>query len=294
MQYIEGKTLADLIRELRQLEGRDPAAEAETVTQELVTLLASGQLEPDAKTLPSVTLGESNERVGQAPKPKTPANRSHSSRTAAYFRTVANLGIQAAEALDHAHQEGVIHRDIKPANVLVDIKGHLWITDFGLARLQNESGLTMSGDLLGTIRYMSPEQAIGKGTGIDNRTDIYSLGVTLFELLTLEPALDGKDRREVLRRIIDDDTRSIRKLNASVPRDLETIVQKAMARDVRQHYAAAHDLAADLRRFLDHRPIQARRPTSGPGQESWFAPQDVRGVACLSGCNRGHRRRGDL
>ena len=124
-----------------------------------------------------------------------------STRSSAYFRTVARMGMQAAEALEHAHQQGVIHRDIKPSNLLVDVRGNLWVADFGLARFQSEAGLTMTGDLLGTLRYMSPEQALGKSGMADYRTDIYSLGATLYELLTLEPAYAGRDRQEILRRI---------------------------------------------------------------------------------------------
>src|SRR4029079_11292583 len=100
-----------------------------------------------------------------------------------FFRTVARLGIQAAEALEHAHENGVLHRDIKPANLMLDARGNLWITDFGLARLENDANLTVTGDVLGTLRYMSPEQASGKPTAVDQRTDIYSLGATLYEVL---------------------------------------------------------------------------------------------------------------
>ena len=102
---------------------------------------------------------------------------------------MARLGIQAAEALAHAHELGVVHRDIKPSNLLVDARGHLWITDFGLAQTQASTNLTMTGDLVGTLRYMSPEQTLGRGHAVDCRTDIYSLGVTLYELLTLTAAL---------------------------------------------------------------------------------------------------------
>ena len=144
---------------------------------------------------------------------------------------MARLGIEAAEALEHAHQEGIIHRDIKPANLLVDAKGNLWITDFGLARLQSDSGLTITGDLLGTLRYMSPEQALGKRGFLDHRTDIYSLGATLYELLTLQPAFDGRDRQELLRRIAEDEPRSPRRLDDAIPRELETIVLKAMSKE---------------------------------------------------------------
>src|SRR5262249_670740 len=140
-----------------------------------------------------------------APVPETVVHAGPSTQrsilSSAYFRTVAQLGVQAAEALEHAHDEGVVHRDIKPANLLVDVKGQLWITDFGLAQCQNSANLTLTGDLLGTVRYMSPEQARGRRELVDYGTDIYSLGVTLYELLTLEPAFPGSDREELLRLI---------------------------------------------------------------------------------------------
>ena len=150
-----------------------------------------------------------------------------STRTRDYCRNIAGLGLQAAEALDHAHTRGILHRDIKPGNLLLDAEGRLWVTDFGLAQIQGNHGLTLSGDILGTLRYMSPEQALAKRVVIDGRTDVYSLGVTLYELLTLQPAFDGKDRAEILRKIGEDDPTPLRKLNASVPQDLETIIHKA-------------------------------------------------------------------
>ena len=106
---------------------------------------------------------------------------------------MAALGIQAAEALDFAHEHGILHRDIKPSNLMLDDDGKLWITDFGLARIEGDSGLTMSGDLLGTLRYMSPEQVLGKRVIIDERTDVYSLGVTLYEMLDAPSGLRGTD-----------------------------------------------------------------------------------------------------
>ena len=184
---------------------------------------------------------------------------------------MARLGLEAAEALEHAHQEGIIHRDIKPANLMVDAKGNLWVTDFGLARLQSDSGLTISGDLLGTLRYMSPEQALGKRVLIDGRTDIYSLGVTLYELVTLQPAFDGRDRQELLRQIAEEEPRPPRKLNGSIPRELETIVLKAMTKEPESRYATAQELADDLRRFLEHKPIRARRPSVWEHVAKWVS-----------------------
>jgi tetratricopeptide (TPR) repeat protein len=174
---------------------------------------------------------------------------------------VAQLGVQAAEALEHAHQLGVIHRDIKPANVLVDVRGNVWITDFGLAHCQSQGGLTMTGDLVGTLRYMSPEQALAKRAVIDHRTDVYSLGATLYELLTLELAFNGRDRQELLRQIVFDEPRPPRRLSRTIPADLETIVLKAMAKNPAERYASAQEMAEDLERFLTDEPIRARRPS---------------------------------
>jgi hypothetical protein len=178
-----------------------------------------------------------------------------------FFRAVAKLGVQAAQALEHAHAYGVVHRDIKPANLLVDVAGNLWITDFGLAQFQTDAALTQTGDLLGTLRYMSPEQALAKRGLVDHRTDIYSLGVTLYELLTREPPYAGRDREELLRQIAFEDPRAPRWWNPQIPADLETIILKAMAKGVEERYATAQELAEDLRRFLEDKPILARRPT---------------------------------
>jgi WD40 repeat protein/serine/threonine protein kinase len=247
MQYIEGKTLADLIRELGGLKGPDHPGEPE----DIIPSPLEGEGGPEGRMRGSQ---HSQERGSKSTSPPSP-------RTRAFFRTVATLGIQAADALEHAHRHGILHRDIKPANLLVDVQGNLWITDFGLARDGDDASLTLSGDVLGTLRYMSPEQALSRRAIVDQRTDIYSLGVTLYETLTLRSPFEGRDRQETLRKISEDEPRPPRLLNRSIPRDLETIVLKAISRDVSDRYATAEDLADDLRRFLDHRPIRARRPS---------------------------------
>jgi tetratricopeptide (TPR) repeat protein len=169
--------------------------------------------------------------------------------------------MQAADALEFAHELGVVHRDIKPANLLVDVHGQLWITDLGLAHCQGNPGLTMTGDVVGTLRYMSPERALAKRGQVDHRTDIYSLGVTLYELLTLEPAFAGHDRQELLQQITLEEPRLPRRLNEAIPVELETIVLKAIAKNPAERYATAQELADDLKRFLEDKPIRARRPT---------------------------------
>ncbi len=238
MQFIDGRTLADLIEEARRAaEGLPREAAPSTV----------GYAGPAARSAPTAVRAEGT--TEQAP------------RDTAFFRRAAEWGVQAAEALEHAHSLGIVHRDVKPANLMIDGYGQLWVTDFGLARTAADSGLTMTGDLLGTLRYMSPEQALAQRVVIDHRTDVYSLGATLYELLTLEPAFPGRDRQELLRQIAFEEPRPPRKRNKAVPAELETIVLKAMAKNPAERYTTARELADDLGRYLEDRPIRARRPT---------------------------------
>jgi serine/threonine protein kinase len=281
MQFIEGQTLAAVIRELRQLAGletRKPPDPREPATA-LASELALGHWAPVKRGGREVT-GSCGRDEATGPYLATPApvdatpppavmSSERSSRNPEFFRSVAHLGVQAAEALEHAHQMGVIHRDIKPANLLVDAGGRLWVTDFGLARLGSDAGLTLSGDLVGTLRYMSPEQALAKRVTVDARTDVYSLGVTLYELVALEPAYNGRSREEVLRQITFEEPRPLSRLNKAVPRELETIVLKAMAKNPAERYATAQELTDDLRRFLDDMPIRAKRPTLVDWTRKW-------------------------
>jgi serine/threonine protein kinase/Flp pilus assembly protein TadD len=185
------------------------------------------------------------------------------------FRTVAQLGVQAADALEYAHQFGIIHRDVKPSNLLLDEDGKLWVTDFGLAHCQSDVSLTGTGDLIGTLRYLSPEQARAGGMPIDHRADVYSLGATLYELLTLRPAVEGLDREEILKKIAVEDPSPLRRHNRAIPRELDSIVRKAMAKAPSERYATAGGLADDLRRFLEDRPILARPPGLSQRVRKW-------------------------
>ena len=194
----------------------------------------------------------------------SPARRGHDEpvpfdppRGSAYFRWVAEVGLQSADALAHAHQQGVIHRDVKPSNLLIDGKGNIWVTDFGLARRLADPGLTHHDSLLGTPRYMSPEQA--RTGSIDGRTDVYSLGATLYELLTLRPPFDGRSAAELIDQIGETEPAPPSAVDARVPRDLETIVLKTLAKRPADRYATAGELAEDLARFLNHEPVRARR-----------------------------------
>jgi serine/threonine protein kinase len=259
MQYIEGQSLAALIRGLRQQAGSSRGA----------------PVSPPANDLPTTGPYGLEETASPPAAAETPTqavsalSTERSTRSARFYRRVAELGIGAAEALNHAHQEGVIHRDIKPANLLVDVRGNLWITDFGLALFHSDAGLTMTGELLGTLRYMSPEQAMGKPMLVDHRTDIYSLGVTLYELLTLTPVFDGHDRQELLNQIANEEPRAPRSLDKSIPIELETILLKSIAKLPAERYGSVQEMSDDLRCFLEDKPIKARRPTLREKTVKW-------------------------
>jgi eukaryotic-like serine/threonine-protein kinase len=179
----------------------------------------------------------------------------------AFVRGVARIGLQVAEALAYAHKQGVLHRDIKPSNLLLDSKDTVWITDFGVAKVLEESNLTQSGDIIGTLKYMPPERFAGVS---DARGDVYSLGVTLYELLTLRPAFPDTTPQHLIQLITQTSPVPPRKLNPDIPTDLETIVLKAAAREPAQRYQTPTALADDLRRFLNDRPIAAKR--TGPAE----------------------------
>jgi serine/threonine protein kinase len=261
MQFIDGRPLSDLILQLRQAEQGQrggPRPEEAPASQDRTTAY---QAAPRADTRAGATV-----RAAGSETPLTSEGR----RGQEYYRRVAELGVQAAEALDHARQLGIVHRDVKPANLLLGSDGRLWVADFGLAQVrQGEAGLTLSGDLVGTVRYMSPEQALGQRGLVDHRTDVYSLGVTLYELLTLEPAFAGQNNQELLRQIASEEPRPPRRINRAIPAELETIVLKALEKSPADRYGTAQELADDLERFLKFEPIRARRPSLVHKGKKW-------------------------
>src|SRR5262249_4063737 len=178
-----------------------------------------------------------------------------------YWHSVAHIGMQVAGALAYAHQQGVLHRDVKPSNLLLDTQGTVWVTDFGLAKVEDQHHLRHSGDVVGTLRYLAPEVFNGKA---DARSEVYALGLTLYELLALRPAFDEKDRNQLVQQVTTGEPPRLDKLNRAIPRDLVTIVHKAIDRDPARRYQTASELAADLQRFLDNEPIQARRVSRPP------------------------------
>lgn len=229
MQFVDGRSLAEILRERRG---------------EAATPSATGTAVP----------GETAPASVQPTGSRTPTD-------AAFARRVAEWGSSAADALEHAHALGVVHRDVKPANLLVDSHGSLHVADFGLARMGRDGSLTGTGDLLGTPRYMSPEQASTRHNLVDHRSDVYSLGATLYELLTLEPVVPGSEAAEILRRLADSDPVPPRSVDRNVPRDLETVVLKCLAKDPERRYQSAMELADDLRLFLAGERVRAKPPT---------------------------------
>ncbi len=288
MELIPGVGLDRVLRELKrgQPDGQpapaggpggggtgDPSLLA--VVRGLLSGISSGR---EAEVSASAD-GPTAQPAGAEAIPLAPSSASGSGRP--YWVRVARVGLQVAEALAHAHALGVVHRDIKPSNLLLDYRGTVWVTDFGLAKAADEDNvLTRSGDIIGTLRYLPPEALEGRS---DARGDVYSLGVTLYELATLRDAFPDVDRNVLVRRKLDAELARPRRVNEAVPRDLETIILKATARDPGHRYWNAAGLAADLRRFVEDRPVHARRIT--PPERLWrWCRRDPRTAGLLGRC----------
>ena len=282
MQYVDGRSLSDVIRELQRINSgeapeersqaglgiRDSRFEIRDSAFESRDSRAGATRDRPVGTGSTRAVGFAvGADAGGIPETRRAKDSTHG-RT--YFHAIVDLALQAADALGHAHERGVIHRDIKPSNLLLDTTGRLWITDFGLAALPSASGLTRTGDLVGTIRYMSPEQALAGRAPVDHRTDIYSLGATLYELLALQPARAGSDLLELLRQIAFEEPRPVRRYDPAIPRELETVIDKAMARDPADRYGTTQELAEDLLRFREGKPIVARPPTVLDRATRWW------------------------
>ena len=194
-----------------------------------------------------------------------------------FYRSVAQIGRQATQGLAYAHARGIVHRDIKPSNLMLDTDGVVWITDFGLAKAEGD-GLTATGDILGTLRYMAPERFRGAG---DARVDVYAVGLTLYELLTLRPAYASSDRLKLIEQITNREPARPRAIDGRIPRDLETIVLKAIDKAPERRYASADAMSEDLRRFLADEPIRARQV--GPSERYWRWARRNPLIAALGG-----------
>jgi serine/threonine protein kinase len=287
MQFIQGQGLDVVIDALRELRnGSAPVSDARgetpgsasgalrpptaVLTEALLTgRFAAPQVEPGTATTtaePHTADASATARNGAAdgacesPRPESGVSSALASGQAgaSYYQSVAGIGVQVAEALAYAHGQGILHRDIKPSNLLLDAKGTVWVTDFGLAKAEGGDRLTRTGDVVGTLRYMAPERLDGWS---DPRSDVYALGATLYELLTLRPPFRESDRVKLVDQVLNQDPAHPRKLDGRIPRDLETIVQKALAKSPGSRYASAGQMAEDLPRFAAHRPILARRPS---------------------------------
>jgi len=261
MQFIVGEGLDKVLRDLRRLRAT-PAVRTVAASLDEASVaksLLTGRFVAAQTTSP--------ELPAASPAPPSPPSSDgpHGSSTLSaggaesnYFRGVARLALQAAEALAYAHRQGILHRDIKPSNMLLDQQGTVWITDFGLAKAEGTDDLTQTGDIVGTIRFMAPERFEGRSLP---QSDVYALGLTLYELLTLRPAFDDRNRGRLVEKVLHEPPVPPRKIDPHIPRDLETVVLKCMAKDPAERYGSAEALAEDVRRFLADRPISARRST---------------------------------
>jgi serine/threonine protein kinase/WD40 repeat protein/Flp pilus assembly protein TadD len=288
MQFIQGQGLDAVLEEVKRLRGQQESTQcaagapreslALSVAESLFTGRFSSANGQDARpgaaeSSPAASSGPVEEKpqcpeTGFSPGSSTPFPDSHaelsSQSEVKYFRSVAQIGVQVAEALAYAHRQGVLHRDIKPSNLMLDTVGRVWITDFGLAKTDDSDELTNPGDMVGTLRYMAPERFQGRA---DPRSDVYGLGITLYEMLTLRQAFGASNRHELIEQITHTDAPLPHKADPKIPRDLETVVLKAIAKEPDRRYATAEAMAEDLRRVLADRPIHARR--SSTAEQVW-------------------------
>lgn len=257
MQFISGHPLDAVIDEVRRLKDKSATLPTKAVT-EVASSLLTGTFGGTHRSTRTTDIHSASQACSVT------TTLSESGRH--YWQTISSIGTQAAEALAYAHAQGIVHRDVKPANLLLDVEGTLWITDFGLAKSLDADDLTEAGDIVGTLRYMAPERLDGYG---DHRADIYGLGLTLYELLCFRPAFQAENRAKLVEQVISANPINPRKINPNVPRDLETIVLKAMQADPAMRYQSAAELADDLRRYQEDRPIKARRTSSSEQAIRW-------------------------
>jgi serine/threonine protein kinase/tetratricopeptide (TPR) repeat protein len=257
MEFVEGETLAQVLARLRKAED---GHEGKSKLLESFPQLFAPDPDVDAE---ATAQAEADEEAGA---PGLKATSGAEEIDLIYYVNMAKAFAGVAEGLQHAHSKGVIHRDIKPSNLILDrdvkapssVGFTLRILDFGLAHLEGQESLTASGGIMGTVLYMSPEQAMAKRISVDNRTDVYSLGATLYEALSLRPPFQGKSQQETLSKIILDDPEPLRSRNPRIPRDLDTIVLKSLRKDRADRYRTAEAFAQDLRRFVRGDPVEAR------------------------------------
>jgi len=255
MQFIDGHGMDEVLEATRALFDAERSTGQPTSSEPAVRLFTMDLADGSSTVGSASSTGE--DVPAQPPAADIPQPSSRAGRRR-YHRNVARIGMQAAEALAFAHARGVLHRDVKPSNIMLDERGQAWITDFGLCLQDDSDGLTRTGDLVGTLRYMAPECFRGV---YEVRGDVYGLGLTLYELLARAPAFEDTDRATLIRKITQETPPKLRTHDRSIPKDLATIVHKAIAPDPAVRYPTAEALAADLRAFVEGRPIAARAPS---------------------------------
>ncbi len=287
MQFISGLGLDVVLDDLRRLRGGKPEARPAAEMSRIAGLtgadvarsLLTGRFDADGPP-EDVSVTEPCDDAASAAVNGPPADSgvskvilpgssdlsASSDPDRQFYRSVARIGVQVAEALEYANRQGILHRDVKPSNLLLDNHGNVWVADFGLAKTAEADDLTHTGDILGTIRYMAPERFSGH---CDARSDVYSLGLTLYELVALRPAYEAADRHTLMDRVLHEEPERLKKLAPNVPRDLETIIAKATARDPAARYTTAAALAEDLKRYVEDRPIRARRVSAAERFARW-------------------------
>ncbi len=256
MEYIDGISLKSAVKSLTGIQ--QSATLNHTVSDIDFSTVGNSELfflSPEIEDSKNKGADDRAQQVA-TPQPNSspPVSRCVTNR----YQWVGKIGAQVADALGYSHQMGILHRDIKPANLMLDDKGQVWITDFGLVKISDEESITQTGAVLGTPQYLAPESLKGN---YDQQSETYCLGLSLYELATLQPAFESGSPAEVFHRIIHEEATLPAKVDSSIPRDLATIIEKAINKDPKLRYQNAFELRDDLRAFVDDRPIAARRPS---------------------------------
>jgi serine/threonine protein kinase/tetratricopeptide (TPR) repeat protein len=279
MEFVDGPGLNDIIGEHRERQTTDTAT---SVLSDSVELVRSGASVAQAAR---VDVAETQplpprQSIGDSSVTLSSFSNVHSSNE--FYSSIARHIANVADGLHYAHKQGVIHRDVKPHNLILGRDENLRISDFGLARLSEQPGVTVTGELIGSPLYMSPEQLTGKASAVDHRTDIYSLGATLYEWMTLSPPYPGDTRERVISQILTSEPVTPRAVNTEIPIDLETICLKAMERDIHQRYQHAGEMRDDLIRFVEKQPIFAKRSSAATRLRKFVGRHQLASLATVT------------
>ena len=277
MQYIEGQPLSSVLKEVSRIRSGGVDSTQAVINAEVATIATSLHGAIDTETDSKKEAARANGITAGSESGSQSGSLAAVSTSNSWWQNIAEIGAQTASALEHAHGNRILHRDIKPANLMIDPANNVWVTDFGLAKQFDSNDLTRTGEVVGTLRYMSPEQLNGNA---DERSDIFGLGLTLYEMAALQPAYAASDRNDLMKQALDANPPRLRSIDRKIPKDLETIIHKCIAAEPKRRYQTATDVKQDLHRLLSGEPVQARRISTLERMVKWCRRRPVVAALC--------------